>query len=135
MTNGAETLLDFRINKITADPRCTGDPSAEPENGHFIVLDVEIETFDGVRAATYESGFTMLPMEFKTIGADGKTSNADPGTFGAFSCLRDAEQLPGELGDNESAEGQLVLDVADPSGTLVYENMFIETGGAWEWSY
>lgn len=135
MTENGGTLLDFRINSITADPTCTGDPAAESENGHFIVLDVEVETFDGVREATYESGFTMLPMEFKTIGTDGRTSNADPGTLGAFACFPDPQLLPGELGDNEVAEGKIVLDVEDPSGTLVYENMFIDTGGAWEWAY
>jgi len=124
------TLVDFTINSITVDPKCTAPRADKPENGHFVVLDVDVETQPGMEEVLYNE-FAMNPYFFKAIDKNGKTSNADLGTSASYSCLKDGEVLPGEIGDAETASGKVVLDTDVESGTLVFE--FDDLG--WEWEY
>jgi hypothetical protein len=125
-----ETLVDFTINSITVDPKCTAPRADKAENGHFLVLDVDVETQPGMEEVLYGE-FAMNPYFFKAIDKDGKTSNADFGTSASYSCLKDGEELPGLIGDAETASGKVILDTDVESGTLVFE--MDELG--WEWEY
>jgi hypothetical protein len=125
-----ETLVEFTVNSIKVDPKCTAPRADKPENGHFLVLDVDVETQQGMEDVLYDD-FQMNPYDFKMIDEDGKTSNVDFNTVAVFSCFPDSELLPDEIGDSETASGKVVLDTDVKSGTLVFE--MDELG--WEWEY
>lgn len=128
--DGSELVL-FTVHSIKADFTCTGPYKEKPENGHFLALDVSVETKKGVKDEYY-SDWSMNPYGFKTIAPNGTTSNADLGTMASYSCVDDSEQLP-EVGDNEKARGLVVLDVETDEGTLVFSDSNV--GAAWEWEY
>lgn len=129
-SSAEETLVEFTVNSITADPKCTAPRADEPENGHFLVLDVDVETQQGMEDVLYNE-FQLNPYSFKMIDEKGKTTNADFNTGPAYSCFPDSDQLPDQIGDAETASGKVVLDTDVESGTLVFE--MDELG--WEWEY
>jgi hypothetical protein len=125
-----DTLAEFTVNSITLDPKCTAPRADEPENGHFLVLDVDVETQQGMEETLYGE-FQMNPYFFKMIDEDGKTDNAEFSTGPAYECFPEDDMLPQMIGDAERASGKVVLDTDVESGTLVFE--FDQLG--WEWEY
>lgn len=129
-SNG-EPFVTFTVHSISQG-QCTEPMSEAPENGHFIFLDVSVET-SPVLVDEYGTPFSLV-LGWKAIGPEGQTSNATLDTFAAFTCLPDRQTLPSELGPAEQARATIVLDTPYPQGTLVYQDMmYPETG--WEWEY
>lgn len=125
-----ETLAEFTVTSITVDPKCTAPRAEEAENGHFLVLDVDVETQPGMEEVLYGE-FQMNPYFFKMIDEEGKTTNAEFSTSPGYSCFPEGDVLPQLIGDAETASGKVVLDTDVETGTLVFE--FDELG--WEWEY
>ncbi|GAA1405387.1 hypothetical protein AUR04nite_33200 [Glutamicibacter uratoxydans] len=126
-----EPILEFTINRMTIDPKCTGRWKEKAENGHLVLLEVSAKTYKSVDDVN-SNGWDLNPYGFKIIKKDGTTSNAPAGSNASFSCFNENKYLP-TMGDAEKASGYVVLDVEDPSGTLVYEEGY--TGVGWEWEY
>ena len=129
-----ESIADFTINSIAVDPGCTSEYAGPPENGHFLVLDISMETYAALGELSEISQTYMLnPYDMKIIAPNGTTSNANLSTSAAFMCLNSAEQFPsGGLGPAEKATGKMVLDVEVPSGTLVISNY---GSPGWEYTF
>lgn len=129
-----EPLVTFVVNSITPDVVCTEEWAEPAENGHLLGVHVSVQTSPAMtEPESLISSFDMSPYSFRTIAPNGTSSNADPGTFAAYSCLNDAVLLPSSIGPGENVTGTVVLDVETPQGILIYENGWI--GDAWEWAY
>lgn len=127
-----EQLVSFVVNSISIDVPCTHEYSQAPENGHIMVLDISVVT-EPALAESLDPTFQFNPYGFTEIAPNGTTSNADLGTMATYSCLPDAEVLPQTIGPGEKVTGKVVLDVTNPSGTLVFKYGGSPSG--WEWTY
>jgi hypothetical protein len=128
-----EYLVSFTVNDIIVDIPCS-DPYAEPsEHGHFVAVDVSVETSPSMLNSDLIQQFSMSSLTFQAIGPDGVTSNAGTDSFATLFCLDDAVELPTDIGPGETAQGLVLLDVEHPTGTLIYEDFW--TDSAWEYSY
>ncbi len=131
---GDTVTATVTIDEVTVDAPCTGDYPAQdgPENGHFVRLDLRAATVPtDYPGAVSDVSFNNSYMRF--IGPDGVTFNGPLGTFAAFSCLAESEQLPSTLGPGQQFAGSIMIDVPATSGTIIYENT---TGGSGiEWGF
>jgi len=131
-------MVNFTINSITPDVPCTNQYAQKSQNGHFVVLDVTVETTADFVSSTDQRPLTfdLNPGMFKFVGKNGTTYNGNLGSGAAYGCLADAEQLANGrgVGPAEKATGKVVVDVPDTTGTLVYQNFMIGSGG-WEWNF
>ncbi|WP_270256719.1 hypothetical protein [Kocuria marina] len=131
--NGQEStpVVNFVVNGIEVDPKCTNPYAEKPENGHFVTLDVSAETGprEQFQQAFQGSEYMFNPFDWKFITPSGTTANSVASTP-AFSCLTQAEQIS-EMGPAERATGKIVLDVPAKTGTLIYAPGFVDQ--AWEW--
>lgn len=132
LTDEGKQVVTFVVNSIAVDVPCTGNYPSPVENGHILILDVSVVT-EPELAESISPNFYMNPYDFTEIAPNGTTSNADLGTMATYSCLPDAEVLPQEIGPGENVTGKLVLDVTNPSGTLVFKYAGAPAG--WEWTY
>lgn len=132
LTEDGEQLVTFVVNSITVDAPCTNEFAQPPVNGHILVLDVSVVT-EPALVDSLDPTFQMNPYWFTEIAPNGTTSNADLGTASTYSCLPDAEVLPQMMGPGENVTGKVVLDVTNPSGTLVFKYGGNPSG--WEWTY
>lgn len=131
--NNGDALVEFSVNAIEIDPGCTSEYATPPENGHFIVLDVAMQTFPELADATeIASSYSLSPHDMKVVAPNGTTSNASLATGSAYMCLANGEQFPSSLGPAEKAQGKIVLDSEVPSGVLVIGNY---GAGGWEYSF
>lgn len=124
----------FVVKSVEVDPTCTNAYVQEPENGHFVVLEIEVETAKepDFTEATYGS-FYVGSGAFKVIAKNGTTVNEVDGS--GYSCFDQAEQLPGNLGAGERATGKVVLDVPSAEGVIVYNNFVAPDRPGYEWNF
>lgn len=132
ITDEGKQVVTFVVNSIAVDVPCTGNYPSPVENGHILVLDVSIVTEPGL-AESLDPTFQMNPNWFTEIAPNGTTSNAGLATMATYSCLPDAEVLPQMMGPGENVTGKVVLDVTNPTGTLVFKYGGNTSG--WEWTY
>jgi hypothetical protein len=128
-----EYLAAFTVNDIIVDIPCSDEYAEPPENGHFVALDVTVETSPNMLNSDLIQQFSMSSLTFQAIGPDGVTSNAGTDSFGTVFCLDESVELPGNIGPGEKAQGLVLLDVEHPSGILVYQDFW--TDSAWEYAY
>ncbi|NOJ60575.1 hypothetical protein [Arthrobacter sp. 260] len=128
-----EYLVTFVVNDIVVDIPCTEQFAEPPENGHFVALDVSVETSPNMLDSDLIQQFSMSSYTFQAIGPDGVTSNAGADSVATLFCLEDSLLLPTDIGPGEKANGLVLLDVASPSGILIYQDFW--TGSAWEYAY
>jgi hypothetical protein len=134
-----KALVNFTINSIAPLAACTGPYPSPVENGHFVVLDVSVETLPEL--GTTENGsqtFDINSTMFKFVGANGTTFNGNLGTMAAYSCLPDTETIGTNgagIGPAEKVTGKLVLDLPEPTGTLVYKSYLTSGNGGWEFKF
>lgn len=133
--NSSDLIAQWTVKNITIDAPCTpsyeGAPTT-PSNGHFIMLDIEVETTSG-----FDSRYGQLalgsPAAWTYIKKDGTQWNGRlDGTIdnmAVYSCIPDNESLPGTIGQGVKAEGKVMLDVPATDGYLVY------TDGSNGWEY
>lgn len=132
LTEEGEQVVTFVVNSITVDAPCTGDYPSPVENGHIVVLDVSVVT-EPALAESLDPTFQMNPNWFTEIAPNGTTSNAGLATMATYNCLPEAEVLPQMMGPGENATGKVILDVTNPTGTLVFKYGGNTSG--WEWTY
>lgn len=132
VTDKDKTVASFVVNSIKVDAACTNKYASKAENGHFVILDVSMETMPEL-AQSVNPQFGLAGYAWKAIAANGTTFNGDVFTAAAYMCLDDAERFPSALGPDEKATGKIVLDVPTATGVLVHQQGFMPTG--WEWAY
>lgn len=129
--------VNFAVNSITPDAPCTGPYPQTAENGHFVVLDVSIETTPEL--ASDGKGYDTFDMNghmFKFVGANGTTFNGDLGTIGAYSCLPDEQEIASSgVGPGEKVTGKLALDLPATTGVLIFKSYLTSGSAGWEWSF
>lgn len=128
-----KTVANLVVNSIELDPKCAS-PIAEPAaNGHFLVLDVFMETMPALAESAYPEFGISHASGWKAIAENGTTFNGNLVSFEAITCLTDNERFPSKLGPAEKATGKIVLDVPTPTGVVVHRQGFMSEG--WEWNY
>ena len=127
---GKTVQVSHRLIKV--DAKCPGKYASKPENGHFVALDVSMETIPEL-AQSVNPQFGLAGYAWKAIAANGTTFNGNVFTGAAYMCLDDAARFPSALGPGEKATGKIILDVPTTSGVLVHQQGFMPTG--WEWAY
>ena len=132
VTDKDKTVASFVINSINVNPNCTNEYATKAQNGHFVVLDVSMETMPEL-AESVNPQFGLAGYAWKAIADNGTTFNGNVSTGASYMCLKDAERFPSALGPGEKATGKIVLDVPTPTGVLVHQQGFMPTG--WEWEY
>jgi hypothetical protein len=132
VTDKNETVASFVVNSIQVDPTCTNSSAMPSKNGHFVVLDVSMETTPAL-AQSINPQFGLAGYGWKAIAENGTTFNGDVNSFEALMCLPAAERFPSALGPAEKATGKIVMDVPTPTGVLVHKQGFMPAG--WEWAY
>jgi hypothetical protein len=132
VTDKDKTVATFVINSIQVDPACTNKYAQPSENGHFVALDVSMETMPEL-ANSVNPQFGLAGYAWKAIAENGTTFNGDVQTASAYMCLNDTEKFPSALGPAEKATGKIILDVPTATGVLVHKQGFMAAG--WEWVY
>ncbi|MET3719224.1 hypothetical protein [Arthrobacter sp. UYEF21] len=132
MTDKEKTVASFVINSIQVDPACTNSSAMPAKNGHFVVLDVSMETMPAL-ADSVNPQFGLAGYGWKAIADNGTTFNGDVASFESYMCLPEAERFPSALGPAEKATGKIVFDVPTTTGVLVHKQAFMPAG--WEWAY
>lgn len=135
----SDGLIDKETAKVTvtkiAKGTCT-EPYAQPaENGNFLFLSVNIQTTPALSEASYPK-FDLNAGNFKFIAKNGTTFNGMLSTGPSFGCLAQDKTLPmAGLGPDEKVTGVIVLDVPQPSGTLVMKNALSGGNAGYEFTF
>jgi hypothetical protein len=132
--DNGDPVVSFSISSIAVDVPCTDEYADPPQNGHFVTLDMTVETTAKL-AEEINPFFLLGDKAWKAIAPDGTTSNAEPATGAALSCFAEADVLPSMIGPGEKATGKVVLDVEDSQGILVLNYTPSGMGEGREWSY
>jgi hypothetical protein len=129
-----DAWITFTVTDIKADAECTSGFSDPPENGHFNIVSMSIETAPVSDWPTEMQGFPLLFYDnWSIVGHDGITENAI-NSLATATCLPESEILPyNGMGPGERIVGKLALDSRNTSGVLIWAPF--GSGGGWEWEF
>jgi hypothetical protein len=108
------------------DVPCTQRFASPSEHGHFVRVDLDVET----PAGPQDDLFSLSPFNWSIVGTDGITETS-LSSGPAYSCLPPNEQLPQVLNAGSRYRGAVVLDSANAAGTLAFRTALADQG--WEW--
>jgi hypothetical protein len=119
----------FIVTEIKPDPKCNSGFVEEPKNGHFLLININVETTPELAKEEYPS-LSFDNFQWQAYDKNGKRVNDPVGT--SYSCLDAGDMLPNQIGPAQSASGNVVLDVPTTSGSIA-----LTMGGptGWEWTY
>jgi hypothetical protein len=127
-----EPMITFSVDDIVVDLPCTAEFAEPAENGHLIGVKMRFSTAPELPAEEWY--FTVSGYDFTFIGSDGVTTG-NLETIATYSCLNESEMLTSDaLGPGQKYTGTVVLDVPEPSGTLIYTPSGLSDGG-YEWQF
>ncbi|PFG38716.1 hypothetical protein ATJ97_1202 [Georgenia soli] len=115
LPSGTEGTLTLTVQDIDVVESCPGRgvPTAEPELGHFVVLDVTVSS-DGTEEPVH-----LPPGAFHLADTSGALQRVST-TDASWSCFEDAELLPAFVPAGQTVTGKVVLDAASPHGQVRY---------------
>lgn len=122
----------FRITRIDPDLRCTAEDAAEPVNGRFIGLEIEVQTSPQLGEKGSRATFNLAPEQFAAILPDGQTEGRLLGE--GRTCLPREEYLPDAVSAGMSVTGMLVLDAPPEAEVIVLEGLAFRSMRGWEWN-
>lgn len=123
-------VVEFILNEPAKNFTCTGQYASAPENGVMVAIPAELTLAPGAEAAGFR-GDLLHPVQFRFVGADGKTASIDMQTSAALQCV-DEEDAPNfNIGDGETTSGLITLDLPASEGTLILDDALMD--GGWEW--
>lgn len=130
MTNAnGDQAVSFVVKKINTGLKCTGEFAEKPDNGHLVGIQMDVQTFKELNDPDFP-GADFITSTWNFVSAKGTTFNGNLGSGSAFSCLKEADYLPMNIGPAEKATGWIVLDVPATAGTLIFES---DAGTGWEY--
>lgn len=121
--------LNFTVTDIELDPVCTSPQAVPSESGHLMAISLEAATAPEP-VFSQVLGYADF-SSWKVIAANGTTVNAVTNNATSW-CLAPEDRLPSNIGPAEKVTGKIILDVPDPTGTLVLAQ---GTNASWEWEY
>lgn len=129
-----DAWMTFTVTDIEVDGECTSGYADPPENGHFIIVSMSIETTPVSEWPAEAQGIPLLFYDdWSIVGPDGITENAVT-SLSTATCLSESEILPYDgMGPGERIVGKVVLDSRNASGVLIWTPF--GGGGGWEWEF
>lgn len=131
-------LFTINVSKVTVTDTCPSripDMNFSPENGSFLILDIEASADEALAAKTNgtksETYMPLIAEAFSVTGNDGSIER-NVTSQAAWSCFDDSQLVPAVVNPGESVKGKLVLDVSNNTGTVAYDP---ENNGGWSWKY
>lgn len=128
-----DSISQKEVAKVTvtkiAKGACTEQYAQPAENGNIVFVTVNLQTTPALAESSFPK-FDLGSSNFKFIAKNGTTFNGNLGTVATYSCVPQDKTLPmAGLGPDEKATGLIVLDVPQPSGTLVLNSPLYGTTG------
>ncbi|WP_417235142.1 hypothetical protein [Arthrobacter sp.] len=131
-------LFSLEISKITVARDCparVGNFRLTPENGTFLILDVEASLDRGiskeVSGSADELFMPLVSQAFSVTDPHG-VIDREVASESAWGCLGDDVLAPALVNPGQKVSGKIVLDVPYESGTVVYDP---NSNGGWSWPY
>lgn len=129
-----EVAARFKVTKIQPGFKCNSGYSEKSANGQYVGIWMDITTTKAVDMDTNDADVVPYfnPDAWEVIGPDGVTENDSSGN--GFSCPRDSDSLPSQLGGNKHVKGVVVVDTKFKRGHLVMMQDYLDSGWEWELS-
>jgi hypothetical protein len=130
-----DQLSDKEVAKFTVDSikkgACTEQYAQPAKNGNVVFVQVTVQTLPALAEASFPT-FMISAHDFKFIAKNGTTFNGSLAGM-SYGCLPDAATFPSAgIGPDQKASGIIVLDVPQPSGTLLVKSDF---GAGYEYTF
>jgi hypothetical protein len=128
-----DLAVTFKVTKIERSFKCNSGYSERSKNGHYVGIWMTIQTTKAVDFDSDDSNVVPYfnPGDWQVVGPDGTTENDSEGN--GYSCAKDSQSLPSQLGPGKKVSGVVVLDTTYTKGHLVMIQDFMDSG--WEWVY
>ncbi|MCP3425887.1 hypothetical protein NBM05_07675 [Rothia sp. AR01] len=137
-----DMIYRFKVNSIRLNDSCPNNPldqygSLDPVNGHLIRLTIEeqvgdlFQSQDELVAEMADLGQGVNHFNWRFVTEAGTTTN-EISTPITYNCLGPGEELPGDLGPNEQAIGEVILDLPGQTGTLIYQDPLTRQSFEWQ---
>ena len=131
---GEPNTINFKVTSIT--PAVCDNPYPAEANGIPMVVTLEIETageFEGPIAVNgVPDQISFSPYYWKGYADNGIRMNTVESNINKTCLANGSLLLPDYIGKGEKLRGQVILDVATPTGTLSYSP---DGGSGWVWEY
>lgn len=131
-------LFSLEVSKISVVRDCparVGSFRLTPENGVFVVLDVEARLDRGisqqVAGAADDMFMPLVSQAFSAMDPQG-VIDRNVASESAWGCFGNDELVPALVNPGHKVSGKIVLDVSYSSGTVVYDP---NSNGGWSWPY
>ncbi|NYE95759.1 hypothetical protein FHU41_002009 [Psychromicrobium silvestre] len=124
-------LVNFVVASIKVDYHCEVPGEVKPANGHFIAVELWIETTAAL-SNSKDPYFGVSAKDFDLQGPDGKKVTASLDTRSAHACLDNGLGLPAKIAPSQKIKGLLVLDSPVTSGALILSQKNTD-GPGWIW--
>ncbi len=137
---GHGELATMTVKSIEVDPVCTGSYIREPQNGHFVVMNVSVEVAPHSTLADAGMLYDSVSMRQGGFRAVDKAGNVTPGNDiigNGYGCLPEGSAIATDVRAGEKAEGTLIFDVPTPEGVIILPDLLGQSAGTqgWEWTY
>ncbi|WP_157874140.1 hypothetical protein [Psychromicrobium lacuslunae] len=126
-------LVNFSVASIKADYQCKVPGPVKPSNGHFIAVELWIETTAEL-STSKDPYFGVSAKDFDLQSSDGNKVTATLDTYPAHACLDNELGLPARIGPSQKIRGLLVLDSPISSGSLILSQKNTD-GPGWIWQF
>ncbi|WP_394940251.1 hypothetical protein [Psychromicrobium sp. YIM B11713] len=131
--NSGVRLVNFSVASIKADYHCEVPGTVKPANGHFIAVELWIETTAEL-ANSKDPYFGVSAKDFDLQAPDGTQVTSPLDTYPAHACLDNGLGLPAKIPPSQRIRGLLVLDSPINSGALILSQKNTE-GPGWIWRF
>jgi hypothetical protein len=127
-------VINFKVTSIA--PAVCDNPYPGEANGIPMAVTLEIETtadFEGPISVNDVPGqVSFSPYYWKGFADDGTRMNTVDSSINKTCLANEALLLPDYIGKGEKLNGQVILDVTTPTGTISYSP---DGGSGWVWEY
>ncbi|WP_150307201.1 DUF4352 domain-containing protein [Planctomonas psychrotolerans] len=127
--NSDVEVATFIVTGIQLDPVCNSGFAEPPRNGHYALVNVNIETLPELAQEEITSLY-FDSYAWQAYDAEGKRVNDPVGN--SWTCMDVGSLLPTDIGPGQSVSGDIVLDLPSTTGSIA-----LTMGGpaGWEWTY
>ncbi|WP_140394983.1 hypothetical protein [Arthrobacter sedimenti] len=131
---GGPNTINFKVTSIA--PAVCDNPYPGEANGIPMAVTLEIETtadFEGPISVNGVPGqISFSPYYWKGYADNGTRMNTVDSNINKTCLANEALLLPDYVGKGEKLNGQVILDVTTPTGTISYSP---DGGSGWVWEY